>query len=140
MRLTLFCASCAGRQRVEVVKDTGDSVLRKVLHEGEGYDKPNEGATVTVDLVTRLVTTGAEISRAERLQALPACRAAQLGACTAIAPDTARSSRISLDPCSAPLPTLRWAVGEGRGCAGGMGGVRSSRRTQRQFARAWTRP
>ena len=42
-------------QKVEAVRGTDDKVLKKTLVEGEGYDKPNEGATVTVKLTGRVL-------------------------------------------------------------------------------------
>ena len=50
-------------KKVEAVKGTDNKVLRKILLEGAGYDKPNEGATVTVDLVGSLAG-GGEFERA----------------------------------------------------------------------------
>eukprot|EP00270_Netrium_digitus_P011513 TRINITY_DN366_c0_g1_i10.p2 TRINITY_DN366_c0_g1~~TRINITY_DN366_c0_g1_i10.p2 ORF type:complete len:111 (+),score=17.52 TRINITY_DN366_c0_g1_i10:2736-3068(+) len=42
-----------------VEKVTDDyKVMKKILVDGEGYERPNEGATVEVQIVTRLQATG----------------------------------------------------------------------------------
>lgn len=54
-------------QKVERVANTDDEVLKKILAAGSGYERPNEGASVTVKLSGALAATGAVFSpEAER--------------------------------------------------------------------------
>ena len=51
--------------RVEEVPNADKCVEKKVLIEGEGYDRPNEGAEVTAAVIGRILETGEEFMNAE---------------------------------------------------------------------------
>ena len=46
-------------QKVERVANTDDQVLKKILSPGSGYERPNEGASVTIKLSGVVAATGA---------------------------------------------------------------------------------
>lgn len=82
-------------QKVTKVKDTDDKVLKKVLVDGEGYEKPNEGATVVLADIegkledgapgcSRVLRSGCDGGPAEWLRQLSA--SAKRQRCTAATP------------------------------------------------------
>ena len=52
-------------RRVEQVPDTDTCVEKKVMEEGEGYERPNDGASVVATVVGRVLDSGTEFFRAE---------------------------------------------------------------------------
>lgn len=51
-----------------MIKDTNDKVLKKTLVDGEGYEKPNEGAAVVLENVVGTLADGVKQQPASEIR------------------------------------------------------------------------